>query len=100
MNDEHINKIVASYKKKRESEYKKYHEVKKLDPDFRAKNREMAKTNYIKNKDKIKVKYVNNSECCKAKSSYYYYKKNHDIDKFKMKQPKKYEILKNNGFLK
>ena len=100
MNEESINKIVESYKKKREKEYKNYHEKLKIDPDFRAKNRENAKNNYIKNKDKIKDKYLNNCDICKAKSSYYYYKKNHDVDKFKLRQKDKYDLLKEKGFIK
>jgi len=100
MNEESINKIVASYKKKREKEYNNYHDKLKGDPEFRARNRKNAKDNYIKNKDKIKEKYKNNCTECKAKSSYYYYKKNHDVETFKVKQSDKYQLLKEKGFLK
>ena len=100
MDDESVNKIVASYKKKRDKEYANYHEKLKLDPDFRAKNRQNAKNNYIKNKDKIKERYAENCDLCKARSSYYYYKKHHDMDKFKAKQPKNYELLTEKGLIK
>jgi len=100
LTDEHINKILESYKKKREREIKYYHEVKKHNEDYMKKNRERAKKHYQNGyKEKKKEYYENNKDIMKAKSSYNYYKKINNIDKFKDKHKEKYNLLVDKGLI-
>ena len=94
-----IAKILTDYKKKRERENKYYHEVKKHDEEFKAKNRERAKNHYhSKGKDMKSNQYQDNKEFVKARSLYNYYKKRDNLDTFKEKHDDKCKILIEKGF--
>jgi division protein CdvB (Snf7/Vps24/ESCRT-III family) len=54
---------------------------------------------YKKKKDKSKLRYENNKEFVKARSSYNYYKKNDKLDVFKSKFPERVKILKEHANL-
>ena len=99
LSEEQINKILSNYKKKAEREKHYYHNVAKLDENFKIKNRQRAKAHYEKNKDKKKEKYDTNKDFLKSKSLYNYYKKNDRIDDFKKKHDDKFQILKNKGLV-
>jgi len=93
-----IAKVLIDYKKKRERENKYYHEVKKHDEEFKAKNRERAKNHYHKvGKDMKCNQYQNNKEFVKARSLYNYYNKNNNLEKFKEKHQEKCKILAERG---
>ena len=77
-----INKIDCVNK------YKLYHDKKVYDKNW-----------VKKNKEKKKEYYENNKDIMKAKSSYNYYKKINNIDKFKDKQPEKYNLLVDKGLI-
>lgn len=93
MNEETINRVILQYKKKKEKEYNNYHDKNKLDPDYMQKNKDRAKNHYNLNKDKRKESYSQNKELVKARSSFYYYKKNNKLDTFKEKFPHHVELL-------
>tara|TARA_Y100000593_G_C4192874_1_gene277808 strand:+ start:232 stop:579 length:348 start_codon:yes stop_codon:yes gene_type:complete len=90
--DEQISHILNVYKTQRERDKISY-QKKKLNPDFMQKNRDRAKKHYYDNKEKISNNYQLNKELQKAKSSYHYYKKRDNIDKFKKKYPDRYDML-------
>ena len=94
---EQIEKILNTYKAKKERERTYYHAVKKTDAEFVAQNRERAKAHYNKNKDIKKIKYESDKEYLKSKSLYNYYKKRDDLAKFETKYPDKVHLLKNRG---
>ena len=92
--DEQINKILLTYKNKRERENKYYHDVTKHNEDSKMKNRERAKAHYDRvGKDMKKDNYENNKEMRKAKALYNYYKKNDKIDLFKEKHKEKHDLI-------
>ena len=99
LTDEQIEKILTTYKNKRERENKYYHEVKKNSEDYVLKNRQRAKEHYAKNKDIKTQKYQDNKEILKSKSLYNYYKKKDKIDVFEEKHQVKYELLQSKGFI-
>lgn len=100
MDEETINRVILQYKKKKEKEYNNYHNKNKLDPEYMKKNKERAKLHYDLNKENRKESYKNNKDLVKARSSFYYYKKNNKLDTFKDKFPNhvntliKYNIIK------
>ncbi len=93
MDEEAINRVILQYKKKKEKEYNNYHNKNKLNPEYMQKNKERAKNHYNLNKENRKDSYNNNKELVKARSSFYYYKKNNKLDKFKEKFPHHVETL-------
>ena len=93
MDENSINRVIMQYKKKKEKEYNNYHNKNKLDPDYMAKNKERAKKHYNLNKDNRKESYNKNKDFIKARSSFYYYKKNNKLDVFKDKYPEHVEVL-------
>ena len=94
-----INKIIELYKKNRERDRKKY-EKRKNDPDFIEKNRARAKAHYQAHyKDIKKDNYIKNQEFIKAKSLFYYYRRNNRIDDFKTKFPDKVTLMETHGFV-
>jgi acid phosphatase class B len=97
--DEQIQHILNVYRTQREKDKIKY-EKKKLNPDFVIKNRERAKKHYEKNKEKRVNKYQLNKDLQQAKSSYHYYKRKDNIDKFKEKHPERYNLLQNINYFK
>tara|TARA_R110002012_G_scaffold23402_5_gene79459 strand:- start:8457 stop:8780 length:324 start_codon:yes stop_codon:yes gene_type:complete len=100
LTDQQIQKILESYKKKREKENKYYHEVSKNKDDFKIKNRARAKQHYENNKDKKKEKYINNKDLISAKNLYKYYQKRDRLETFEEKHPTKMELLRENNFIK
>tara|TARA_R110000744_G_scaffold73219_1_gene146663 strand:+ start:56 stop:367 length:312 start_codon:yes stop_codon:yes gene_type:complete len=92
--EEQIQKILLNYKKKRDRENKYYQEVTKHNEDFKAKNRERAKSHYDRvGKDMKKDGYEKNKDIRKAKSLYNYYKKNDKIDMFIEKHKEKHDLI-------
>ena len=100
LTDEQIQKILESYKKKREKENTYYHEVSKNKDDFKIKNRARAKAHYENNKDKKKEKYNNNKELICAKNLYKYYEKRDKLQIFEEKHPTKLDLLRENKIIK
>lgn len=98
-NDEQIKHILNVYKTQREKDKISY-EKKKLNPDFVKKNRERAKKHYHENKEKRVNNYQLNKELQQAKSSYHYYNKKNNIDKFKERYPERYNLLININYFK
>ena len=94
-----IQKAIEQYKKKKANEYYNYHNKYKVDESFMQKNKERANKHYHANKDKNKLKYENNKELVKARSSYNYYKRNDKLDTFISKFPDRVKILKENAKL-
>ena len=99
LTDYDIKRIVNQYNRKREREIKYYHEVKKIDSDFRVKNNERAKLYYADNKDKLKDKYKDNQNLTQIKCLYRYYKNQKREEEFKIKHNEKYKILVGNGVI-
>lgn len=97
--DEKISTILNQYKKKREREIKKYHEVLKTDPEWREKNKENSKKYYHDNKPKYKQKYKDREAHYKIKNLYQYYLRNNKVDIFKDKHKDKYSYLIKNGYV-
>ena len=98
MDETEINHIVAMYKKKREREYTNYHTKYKLDEDLKERARERAKEHYKANTDKNKQLYLSNKDFHKAKSSFYYYKKNNKLALFHEKHKDRVLLLQERGF--
>jgi len=99
LSEAQINKILIQYKNKREREKERYDQIKDTE-EFKNYNRNKAKLHYENNKDMYKERYENKKELVKSRNSYYYYKKNDKIEKFKEKYPERYELLENDGYFK
>lgn len=95
--EEQINKILIQYKNKKKREKERYDSIKDTE-DFKVYNRNKSKTHYENNKEKYKEKYEKKKELNKAKNSYYYYKKHHDLKVFKEKHPERYNLLLVGGY--
>ena len=94
MDDIQINKIIEQYKNTKKKQHDNYHNKYKLDDDFIKRNRERAKEHYNLNVDKRKENYSNNKEYAKARSSYNYYKRINQLDKFEDKYPERHKMIK------
>ena len=90
--EDQVNHILEKYKCQREKD-KVIYQKKKENPEFVKKNRERAKQHYHKNPEMKQKYYEANKELQLAKSSYHYYLKNNNIEKFKTKRPERYELL-------
>ena len=97
---EQIEKILTSYKLKKEKEKEYYHNVTKLNPTFILKNRARAKEHYKLNKDKKTDHYNSHKELIKSKNLYNYYKKKDNIHLYKTRHSDRFELLKKEGFIK
>jgi len=97
MSDEQIIQMMKRYKKGLETKKQLYHDVKKHDPDFIAKNRERARLHYEKNKEKKRQNYEKNKERNKLLNLFNYYKKKDMLDKLQDKYPEKYKQLQDMG---
>tara|TARA_R110000765_G_scaffold426304_1_gene541503 strand:+ start:30 stop:371 length:342 start_codon:yes stop_codon:yes gene_type:complete len=97
-NEDQIQKIITSYKKKADREKCNYLNYKDNE-EFKIKNRAKAKAHYDSNKDVKKEKYQNNKDFLRARSLYNYYKYNNKIDIFKTKHTEKCDILKQHGLM-
>ena len=97
LSENEIQKILTSYKVKREKERERYELVKDTDD---IKNRERAKLHYENNKELRKETYQNRKELIKARNSFYYYSKKDDMKTFETKYPDRYELLLIGGYFK
>tara|TARA_R110001592_G_scaffold14084_5_gene63754 strand:- start:384 stop:710 length:327 start_codon:yes stop_codon:yes gene_type:complete len=95
--DDKINKIITLYKKRVERDRIKY-EKKKNDPVFIEQNRSRAKAHYEAHYKEVKKQnYNKNKDVVKAKSLFYYYRRNDRVDEFIIKYPDKVELMGNHG---
>jgi len=93
-NNNDIIKILQQYKNKRLCEHKRYHEVLKVDPQFKLDNNNRSKEYYNSHKEVIKCKYENTKDIKNAKSLYRYYKKNNILHLFEVRHSEKLKLLK------
>tara|TARA_R110000824_G_scaffold76652_7_gene194153 strand:- start:3238 stop:3564 length:327 start_codon:yes stop_codon:yes gene_type:complete len=98
MNQEKINEILETYKKKLEYDRQRYQQ-KKDDEVFKAKNRQHAKVYYHKNKDKYKQKYKDSQEDKKLKNTFYYYRRLNRLNDLQHKHPDKWSTLLQMGLV-
>ena len=98
MSDIEIQKIVSMYKSQRQKDRERYDKIKDTE-EFKLKNRARAKAHYEKTKTIRQERYQNERDMRLAKNSYYYYKRNNNIELFKEKHSEKYELLKSCGYL-
>lgn len=98
MDENLINKLLESHKKRLEYNRHKYHTERKFNETFMQKNRERSKQHYENNKNKKREYYIKNKEFINSKNTYNYYKRKNKIDIFKNKHPEKYQILIDNDF--
>jgi len=98
MSDIEIQKIVSMYKSQRQKDRERYEKIKDTE-EFKLKNRARAKAHYEKTKAIRQERYQNERDMRLAKNSYYYYKRNNNIELFKEKHNEKYELLKSCGYL-
>ena len=97
--DEEILYILNRHKAQKEKDKKRYESIKDTE-EFKIKNRQRANKHYHENKKMYKDRYNNDKELAKAKSTYYYYKKNgrlNDLSELS-KYKDKYELLKKHGY--
>ncbi len=99
MEEELITKLLNAHKRRIEYNRNKYHNERKHDDEFMKQNRERSKQHYINNKDKKHDYYDKNKEYINAKTSYNYYKRKNEIEKFKNKFPEKYKLLIKHNFI-
>ena len=97
--DDKIKLIVNQYKKKRERENKKYHNVLKHDTEWRKMNNEKSKEYYKNNNQMVQQKYSKNNEYIKVRNLYRYYLRENRVEDFKQKHKEKYEFLQGKGYL-
>lgn len=93
MDDALIQKLMKNYTRHLEYNRNKYHNTRKHDIDFMEKNRERARKHYLNNRESKQKYYNNNRDLINAKSSYNYYLKKNDVEKFKNKYPNRYDLL-------
>ena len=97
--DEELANILTQYKKQRERVKKNYEKIKHTD-DWKQRNRVNAKTYYHKHKDEVRGRYKEDAEFNRARSSYYYYKKQDRLQDFMIKYPGRMEILINRDYFR
>ena len=95
--EQQIASMIKAYKNKRARELKHYQKIKDTQ-NFKDKNRARAKAWYDKHKEVRQKYYEDNIDFRRAKSSYYYYKRNNRLAEFELKHPAKYNLLKENGY--
>lgn len=98
MNQEKINHILETYKKKLEYDRQRY-QLKKDNEEFKIKNRQHAKDHYHKNKVKYQEKYKNSQEEKKLKNLFYYYRRLDRLDDLQKKHPDKWSTLEQMGLV-
>tara|TARA_R110000822_G_scaffold122141_1_gene256186 strand:+ start:774 stop:1073 length:300 start_codon:yes stop_codon:yes gene_type:complete len=94
MDQSKIDQIVKSYLVKKAYEKKYYHTIKKFDKIAIDKNRENARNYYYKNKQNKEEYYAQNKDLILATQRYNYAKKVNKIERFKIKYPISYDLLK------
>ena len=97
LSDDKIKQVLERYKRKQLMDKNRYHNIRKIDPEFVKRNRERAREHYALNKDKKKEYYETHIELKKARSLVSYYKKLGRLDEFKEKYPERWEIYSANG---
>ncbi len=93
-----IQIMIRAYEHKRAREKKHYQKVKDTE-EFKQQNRRRAKEWYEKNQTVRKDYYEKNKQITIAKNSYNYYKKLDRVNDFKIKHPKKYQLLIHEHYL-
>lgn len=91
--DEEIIHALQFHKKQLQKYRDNYYERKK-NPKFVEESRVRSKDYYDNNKKKILEKKSMNKELNNSKAIYYYYKNRNQLEKFKLKHPQKYELVK------
>ena len=99
ISDEKIQKLLTSYKRKRQKEKERYERLKDTE-DFKNKNRDNARRYWQRNKERKKKHYEENKDYINATQSYKYWLKKGMVDKWIEKSPDKYELLKSRGYFK
>ena len=97
-NEDQTKHIIELYKKSRIRDKAKY-QTNKLKEGFLETNRARAKAHYEANKEVKANRYQNNKPLLNAKSLYNYYNKNENLDIFKIKNKKKYNLLIDHGLI-
>ena len=97
LSDDKIKQILERYKRKQLMDKNRYHNIRKIDPEFVKRNRERAREHYALNKDIKKEYYETHIELKKARSLVNYYTKLGRLDEFKEKYPERWEIYSANG---
>lgn len=99
--DAEIEQILSIYKAQKIKNKERYDKIKDTD-EFKQKNRARANKHYWENKDMYKKRYDENKELSRAKSSFYYYKRNNRLDEFLelAKHRDKVELLTKHNYLR
>ena len=98
--EDQVKIILEKYKKSLQDNRDRYHNVRKINPEFMEKNRQRSREHY-KNNTQKKVDYYNNHKIeINIKQRFRYYKKKNDIEKFKEKFPDDYKMLIDTGYIK
>ena len=97
--EEEIKYILEKYKKSLQDNRDRYHNVRKLNPEFMEKNRQRARNHYKYNTQKKLDYYEKNKIEINIKQKYRYYKKRNNIEKFKEKFPDDYKMLIDTGYI-
>ena len=97
--EEQIQEILERYKKSIQYNRDRYHNVRKLNPEFMEKNRERARKHYKYNSQSKRDYYETHKDEINIKQRYRYYKKRNNIEKFKEKYPDDYKMLVDTGFI-
>tara|TARA_R110000803_G_scaffold166162_1_gene229507 strand:+ start:164 stop:472 length:309 start_codon:yes stop_codon:yes gene_type:complete len=92
ISDMRIKSILEQYERKRVREKERYESIKGTE-EFKTQNRQRAREHYNLNKESKKTKYENDKDFMNARSSYYYYKRNDDLESFKERYPDKVKVL-------
>jgi len=94
-----IDQILSLYKSQKIKNKERYEKIKDTE-SFKIKNRKRANDHYHQNKKMYKDRYQNDKDLARAKSCYYYYKKNGRLsDLWELsKHSDKYELLKKHGY--
>jgi len=94
-----IEQILSLYKSQKMKNKERYEQIKDTE-SFKIKNRQRANKHYHENKSMYRERYENDKQLARAKSTYYYYKKNgrlNDLSELS-KHKDKYELLKKHGY--
>jgi len=97
--EDEIKMILEKYKKGLQDNRDRYHNIRKLNPQFMEKNRERARKHYQNNIQKKIDYYKKNKEELNMKQRYRYYKKKDNVEKFKEKFPEDFKRLNDIGFI-
>lgn len=85
---------ALQFHKNQLQKYRDNYLIRRKNPQYVEESRIRSINYYYENKKKIQEKNLINKELNNSKAIYYYYKKRNQIDKFKLKHPQKYELVK------